>query len=244
LILICWASTAIRNGQCAHVCQEQEKSREESPTRAASFPSDLNTEPEQNNTQNSEEERMCKAIFDPLWANWALVIVGMGGVLAAVKTLREISSQSEASIRMTQAMVNSERAWLDVKFDPPDGFRYSLFITNHGKSLGWLLGWSVFCRSFPNSEIPIIENFIRVENFQNMLDLIAAGGGVQSKTMDVSQYLTESDRTGKTKALFRVVLRYRDIFDKTVVHTTKLVFEYKPPPDSRMEYQPEYSEYT
>ncbi len=47
------------------------------------------------------------AWWDVAWSTWALVIVGIFGTIAALRTLAVISMQ-------TQALVNSERAWIIV----------------------------------------------------------------------------------------------------------------------------------
>jgi hypothetical protein len=99
---------------------------------------------------------LSKRIFDPLVINWPLVIVGILGVLAALRTLTAIQRQAEIMERQTkstqdaaeaakinaEALINSERAWVFVekaevrssarKFQVLDVFPT---IKNHGKTV-------------------------------------------------------------------------------------------------------------
>jgi hypothetical protein len=89
----------------------------------------------------------CVAILGVIeWANWALVLVGALGVLAAFITLRKIGEQTaatkkaaEASLKQANAMVASERAWVVIRssmkgYTPStnDDFRYWWSIENTG----------------------------------------------------------------------------------------------------------------
>ena len=59
---------------------------------------------------------LCERLFDAVVTNWPLVLVGIGGTWAALRTLRAIERQIEVQIR-------SERAW--ILADPgniPDDF--------------------------------------------------------------------------------------------------------------------------
>jgi hypothetical protein len=52
------------------------------------------------------------------WSNWALVIVGIGAVIAAIITLRTLNQQTIAATKAAEALVSSERAWVVVELIP------------------------------------------------------------------------------------------------------------------------------
>ncbi len=61
-----------------------------------------------------------EAIAPQSWSNWALVLVGVGGIWAALRTLRAIRRQARSMRRQTtilrnnvNALIASERAWVD-----------------------------------------------------------------------------------------------------------------------------------
>jgi hypothetical protein len=81
----------------------------------------------------------------------ALIGVGVGGVIVAVLTLKDIQKQTRAAVRIsvsakrnTDALINSQRAWIvlrpDEKFHPAAGvFKLDWKIVNNGKSIARLI---------------------------------------------------------------------------------------------------------
>jgi hypothetical protein len=62
--------------------------------------------------------------WDVTWATWVLVGVGIGGTIAAVRTLRSIEKQTVALQQSVGIAINSERAWVmvDLEKAPGGGF--------------------------------------------------------------------------------------------------------------------------
>jgi hypothetical protein len=90
--------------------------------------------------------------WDVTWATWVLVMVGFCGTLFALWslfTLREQTSEirkgSDIAKASSDALVNSERAWIDGMFvlNTTLVTRIALNITNHGKTPAHLHGYEV-----------------------------------------------------------------------------------------------------
>ena len=102
----------IRYSQCKCESQKEQGPGQQIPTANAQKVfggtyiefSDPKTEPDKNDTQNHEEERMCREIFGPLLTNWPLVAVGLAGVWAAIRTLEAITFQAVKTAEATEAM--------------------------------------------------------------------------------------------------------------------------------------------
>lgn len=74
---------------------------------------------------------------------WLLVFVGLGGVWAALRTIGTLEKQADAgkdaakaAVLSAQAVINSERAWIDGQFvkNVDIATRYILSIKNYGKT--------------------------------------------------------------------------------------------------------------
>src|SRR5689334_16873894 len=63
-----------------------------------------------------------------------LLIVGAGGVCAAIRTLRAIETQAKHMERQTEVLITAERAYVDTEIVSGDGTSYALLISNYGKS--------------------------------------------------------------------------------------------------------------
>jgi hypothetical protein len=75
-------------------------------------------------------------LFEPLRANWPLLLIGVGGVVAAIKTLNTIERQTkatekaadaakvsaDAALLNAQVMINTERALIEVDLAAPSTY--------------------------------------------------------------------------------------------------------------------------
>ncbi len=66
--------------------------------------------------------------------NILLVVVGVGGILVAVRTLSKIERQIRVAEKGTQAMIRSERAWIVVSIESPEPNKFDFRATNVGKT--------------------------------------------------------------------------------------------------------------
>jgi hypothetical protein len=88
-----------------------------------------------------------EAFAPSTWSNWALVIVGIGAVIAAIWTLRTLNQQTIAARKAAEALVSSERAWVmvDVQRQPGAGFILDGTSTDRGGNQLYHTGASVRC---------------------------------------------------------------------------------------------------
>jgi hypothetical protein len=80
----------------------------------------------------------------------ALVLVGIAGIITAIYTLRTIRQQTrsteksaKAALLNAQAVINAERAWLDIDLlpvRPGESGLYCFRVWNHGKTPGFVTG--------------------------------------------------------------------------------------------------------
>ena len=69
-----------------------------------------------------------------VFANYLLVIIGTGGIVAAVCTLRKIERQVRVAEADTQAMIRAERAWIVVSVETTVPGEFRFWATNTGKT--------------------------------------------------------------------------------------------------------------
>jgi len=118
LVLVLLGAQQVPNPQSVSKKTERQGKQSSTPSTANSVVVYQTSEPLSGTEQSDSGEaaNLSKRLFDALVANWPLVIVGIGGVFAALKTLRAIQRQIEIQI-------SGERAWVLV--DPgiiPDDF--------------------------------------------------------------------------------------------------------------------------
>ena len=95
-------------------------------------------------------EKILQAIYWPLINNWPLVAVAAWATVVAMKSLRVIRDQTDATAKAAQAallnaqaLINAERAWILVKIQnapEPSADNLGVYIlptvTNYGKTAG------------------------------------------------------------------------------------------------------------
>jgi hypothetical protein len=95
--------------------------------------------------------------FDMYWPTIGLVIAAGIAAWYARRTLSVIEAQSKdtgkaatAALKNAQAIVNAERAWIDIEMlpvnPPPDGLakrEYNLQVFNRGKTPGYIVDWVI-----------------------------------------------------------------------------------------------------
>src|ERR1017187_1808446 len=66
---------------------------------------------------NSEPKRVswCEKIFEPVWANWPLILVAIWGIWVARGTLKIIERQTKTTEDNVEAFVHSQRPWISVR---------------------------------------------------------------------------------------------------------------------------------
>ena len=178
--------------------------------------------------------------------NWALVLVGVGGVVAALLTLRALRKQSDllqdqtaatkdnaVSAKLSaQAVLNSERAWIEIKLGPPekhpldqepsDLFECSIQIENHGRTVARIESVQVGadCISGPYPKEPF--NY-QTKSFHSLL------GSGQQVTIDgfsadhgFPDWRSILD--GTKRGVLRITVKYRDVVEATTLRETTAVY--------------------
>ncbi len=146
------ASPSARNHQESQTKKDQSKTASSPPTAAVpalpvtSHVSESATVVQQVSPQ-AQSKNWHEWFWPPIWSNWALVLVGAGGVGVALRTLKNIEAAgkqtdriieqaskqaesariaAEATEKSAQALMNGDRAWLlvdDVQL-PPEGLTF------------------------------------------------------------------------------------------------------------------------
>lgn len=105
---------------------EHQEIANQTPPPAAKTPASPHSEIERTRSNKNTQSIWHKGFGPNAWPNWALVIVGVGGILVAVRTLNAIASQAQTMERQTaatekaaeaakksaDAVINGERAWM------------------------------------------------------------------------------------------------------------------------------------
>lgn len=88
---------------------------------------------------------------DAALATWWLVGVGILGTFAALGTLLYVRRSADAAFLNAQALINSERAWVDIEIIPQvhTPTIYDLKITNHGRTPALVFTFDVGAESSP-----------------------------------------------------------------------------------------------
>jgi hypothetical protein len=78
--------------------------------------------------------------WSPFWSNWAIVLVGLGAAVVALRTLSQISEQAvqtrnaaDAATLNAQAIINFERPWITIRAECI-GFRITVAAVNEGRT--------------------------------------------------------------------------------------------------------------
>ena len=74
--------------------------------------------------------------LSPFWSNWAIVLVGLGAAVVALRTLSQIREQAvqtrkaaDAATLNAQAIINFERPWITIR---AECIRFRIEVTAHG----------------------------------------------------------------------------------------------------------------
>ncbi len=175
---------------------------------------------------------------DPFdWITWTanllLVAVGIGGIIVACLTLRKIERQTkagenaaQAAFLSAQAVVNSERAWLDIECThvclEKSPTLYRILVNNHGKSPAFVTKLVVGRAYWADKIDDIPEGFVghvapETMCFNNVVP--ASREPITIMTLDVAKYPSGDD--GR-KVTFHQQITYNDIFGQE--HRTESVF--------------------
>jgi len=188
--------------------------------------------------------------WDVAWSTQALAIIGFFGTIAAVWTLltirrqtqaietqvsemrktgtqtdeliREATVQSVAATRSAEALINSERAWVDGEFVKPEvtkdwlepdkvnpyvlNLGYELSISNRGRTPAHIQSWELETSSHRSTSGKQSERLTEQTVRRNLYVLLSSGGKMRTEgQIEIGPYI--GDRT----ATFKVTIHYLDL---------------------------------
>lgn len=192
-------------------------------------------------------DKWSDAFAPATWSNWVLVAITLGATIAAAvatiiafRTLRLLSEQTrdtkravEAAYLSAKAMINSERAWIEISlgapiFDPmgenPDtGYMWSVRITNHGRTVAKVESYKIASDSVSGKlNLDVLNH--RTQNYNVLLGVGENIGLTNIDLDDIPDWENVSNRT-KT-ALFHIVINYRDVVDSSAERETSALYVY------------------
>jgi len=188
--------------------------------------------------------------WDTTWATWALVVVGFCGTLAALATLLTIRGQNKAIKASSDALVNSERAWIDGTFGWSNLVkRLVLNITNHGKTPAHLHGYEIGIGWFAKKGEQRGPRDLHLHKFEvENLDILLGSGEKKEgiHLLDPIRDFADDALSGKENVLIYVKVKYWDtvtVGDKSrAPRETSFVYTYNLL-TTAMQRLPQYTEY-
>jgi hypothetical protein len=186
----------------------------------------------------------CDLFIRAFIANWPLIIIGIIGTCAAIRTFRafviqikEMNRQTiamrisaDASKESAKALINSERAWIQTELvpasvgpDPP----YILRVSNYGRTPADIISHKIEFFSLDGTDKAFESNGYH----ENIHILLARDASKDFDGLRLSVAFTVSwneVRSGKRGNRIEVSVAYFDIFNRDVTHSTEMVYTYNP----------------
>lgn len=198
--------------------------------------------------------------WDVAWSTQALAIIGLMGTIAAVWTLRtilrqtkaiesqvlemrktgmqtdkliqEATVQSIAAKRSADALINSERAWVDGELAPaedipnPNAYpdmTYELRIVNQGRTPAQILSWELELNTYrQETKADIYPENLRSEKTTRNLYILLSSEGVHTTDAQINLGAYTKD----VYATFKVTIHYLDLVTGSIKpHTTSFVYQ-------------------
>src|SRR6266850_8406258 len=243
------AGQQIQERQDTQAAQNHQQVRKQTPPPAlpptpCCQPASTENQPRPANKAGNWRE----AFTPPTWSNWALVLVSIGAIIAALFTLRIIRRQTVATevaanaardnagaaLLAAQAMINAERAWLVPTMHDPteinEPARSTLtLITNTGKTPAIIVERAHVGHCIKRDALlPEVPNYERGVKIMGVGVPLAPGlvlpitAGIEDRRV--------SERIKNEELLLYVYgfVKYCDILDRTKIHETRYCFRYFP----------------
>jgi len=191
------------------------------------------------------------------WIDWValtftglLVLLGIGGVCAALRTLQAIEKQANA-------LINSERAWVIAELVPVclkfgmswhrptgdgwaalsdkeilngDHMRHKLKFTNMGRTPAHILRYQMgYSREVDPTDLHVIDATKRPETVFDRL--LPGNEWVEPENVDVFQYIRDSIKAigdSKTAGIFSGWVEYQHVFSEVDVVSVPFAYLYEP----------------
>ena len=228
-------------------------------------------DPSLSGTANESSHLFLDWLWRPVVDNWPLVAIGLGGVIAALRTLSVIRVQAETMIRQTEiaavtakgandsasaalrsaeALFNSERPWLVVLPEKKaEIFRFGVY--NRGRTPANIVeGSSTYTFAEGTDDLPRLPDYSKPFIMPN-LSFIVGGDSFpilpHSDPESIVENSVNKDMVKQSRLFLifygRVV--YTDVLTGTTNHETRWCFAYLPHEKGFVRFGPkEYNGYT
>jgi hypothetical protein len=175
-----------------------------------------------------------EAFAPATWSNWVLVGITLGATIAAFWTLRLLGKQTEVALLSSQAVINSERAWVEISLGPRwstkepetklcDSMKHSVLITNHGRTVARVESYSISCDAVEGS-FSMDKLHHQTRNFNVLL---GAGESANLAILDINDLPDWDSIENQSKTgTYHILVRYRDVLDRRQKHETSGIFVY------------------
>jgi hypothetical protein len=195
------------------------------------------------------------AFSPPTWSNWALVIVGIGAIISALRTLSAIRKQTEhigrqalsmrrqtkilrASVAVAEknaqsakitadALINSERAWVDGEIVNNSALR----ITNYGRTPAYLLNYEIrnggLIKGTPYSPDELGSKYMK-----RLQAFLKSGESLGLEVFDAHQVFDGLIHLKDTTPVIYVIIHYADIIaggpQSRILRYTSFLYYFNP----------------
>jgi hypothetical protein len=136
--------------------------------------------------------------------------------------IKQAGIQAAAARESTDALVNSERAWVDGDLIAQTNVRFRLDITNHGKTPAYIRSYKLDVGWFtPANEFEV------AQALTNNLDILYGSGELHTAGgLNLDNYFAKKEFAGKMAAAIRIVIDYEDTvtFGSASHHSRKTTF--------------------
>jgi hypothetical protein len=171
-----------------------------------------------------------------------VVLVWQSILLRRSANAADIAAKS--ANKSTESLKSAERAHVDVEFVPIQaGAAIHRFnVTNFGKSPANIMIYTFARHHFPGALPENLAGFGSWSQEKHVVNqMLPVGPSVTVLEFDISHYLSDEQRSGKERAIYRGSVTYLDIFGDE--HETEVVYSYQPS-SSSLTNQPRYNKYT
>jgi len=264
-LLLVQISPALANGNKQ---KQPTNNKQESPTLAPTKSVFIFNDQSASDKQKDSASNQAKQTpheppwWDTTWATWALVVVGLGGTVAALWTLRLVRRQAndtktaaEAALLNAQALINSERAWIFCQWKRFGTMEFALSIKNFGRTPACIIDVvqkEEFVDLLPLADshtLPQVPDY-GPETRLSVIRVLPPNEVWSSPEWHTSssflpEQMLEEIRTSRKRHFIYGVVRYRDLLQSSEIHETRFCYFYSPPIDEFILGGPsDYTKYT
>lgn len=154
-------------------------------------------------------------------------------IKAGVQTdslIRETGKSAEAALLNVRALVNAERAWIDVDVMKSTKGGWAITITNHGKTPGQVLNYKFSVQTLPSTKKLAKEDLNSPLLTWNVAIFLASGEHHVLDDLKLPALFDSWDEVlqGKKFGIFQMIVNYKHIVSEEEVRESHAVFWFSP----------------